>query len=128
MKKKLKGMTLLEIIIAMVVMVICGTLIAETAVGVINMTKTSRTVINTVNSQCANVERRDSVGSVEMTGASGSISISCGAESGNLNVKKYHAPAVTEIVVSTDEEGNTVSSSREIDAKSGDLKYFVLDD
>lgn len=128
MKRKLKGMTLLEIIIAMVVMVICGTLIAETAVGVINMTKTSRTVINTVNSQCANVERRDSVGSVEMTGGSDSISISCGATSGSLDVKKFHAPAVTEIVVSTGEDGSEISSAREIDSKSGDLKYFVLSD
>lgn len=127
MKKKLKGMTLLEIIIAMVVMVICGTLIAESCVGVINMTKTSRTVINTVNSQSSNVERRDTVGSEEMVGASGVIGISCDSVAGDLKVKKYHAPAVTETVVSYDEAGNEITSERAVDSKSGDLKYFVLE-
>lgn len=127
MKKKLKGMTLLEIIIAMVVMVICGTLIAETCVGVINNIKTSRTVINTVNSQSSGVVRKDELGSVEMTGASNTIGISCGGTSGSLNVKKYEAPVPKEVVITHDEEGNEISTEREIETKSGNLKFFVLD-
>lgn len=126
MKKKLKGMTLLEVIIAMVVMVIGASLLVESAVSIINTTKTSRTVVNQVNSQAPNVENKIIVDSVEMTSVPNSIGIECGGVTGALEVKKYHAPAVTTIVEGVDEGGNPVSSVKTIDPKSGDLKYFVL--
>lgn len=132
MKKKLKGMTLLEVIIAMVVMVIGAALLVQSAVGIINVKKTSRTVVNLVNSQSPVVENQAVINSVEITdavetGELGNIlDIRCGAVTGSVAVKKYHAPAVTTIVSSTDDEGNVVSSVKTVEPKSGNLKYFVL--
>ena len=50
-KKTLKGMTLMEIIIAMVVLVIISSLIAEAGVGVVNNVRASKSVIENVNYQ-----------------------------------------------------------------------------
>lgn len=57
-KKKLKGMTLLEVIIAMVVMVICATLLVQSAVSVVYNTRTARNVISKVDEQASPVENR----------------------------------------------------------------------
>lgn len=58
-KKKLKGMTLMEIIIAMVVLVICATMIVQAAVIVVNNTRTARTVIVKVDEQSPVIENRN---------------------------------------------------------------------
>lgn len=111
--KKFKGMTLLEVIVAMVVMVIISSMLVLCASSVLNNRKTARTVITTVNNQAPDVEKRriatpyakDDVLNLQYNGAAFTIP-----------VDKYQADPVL-----SDENGVT------LEPKSGNLKYFEVD-
>lgn len=106
-KKALKGMTLMEIIIAMLVMVICGAILVEACVSVVTNTRTARTVISKVDEQAAVIENRPSTVTAYEEGAS--LSISYNGASGNpILIDKFEAPTT-----------QVAEQSR-----SGNLKYF----
>ncbi|MDO5148948.1 MAG: prepilin-type N-terminal cleavage/methylation domain-containing protein [Oscillospiraceae bacterium] len=104
-KKKLKGMTLMEVIIAMVVMVICASMLVEAAICVVNNTRTARTVIVKVDEQAPGVENR-TVGTPYETGAVLQLQYN-GVHT--IPVDKYEAPTTQ------------VSDIQ----KSGNMKYFM---
>ncbi len=104
-KKKLKGMTLLEIIVAMVVMVICATMLVEAAICVINNTKTAKTVIVKVDEQAPAVENRAVVTAYE-TNAVLQLRFN---NVYTVPIDKYEAP--------------TTQPSEE--QRAGNMKYFV---
>lgn len=105
-KKKLKGMTLMEVIVAMVVMAICGSLLVEACVCVVTNTRTARTVISKVDEQSTDVENRRSSITPYEEGAT--LHIEYNGHDGNIAIDKFEAPTVQ-----TPEE-----------QKSGNLKYF----
>ena len=106
-RKKFKGMTLMEIIIAMAVMVIVAGILVQAAVVVINNVRISKTVVTTVNVQSPEVENQTVItpykedDTINLTGA--------GLSSASIKVDKYQA---------------TVTMSAD-DQRSGNLKYFV---
>ncbi len=106
-KKKLKGMTLMEIIVAMAVMIITAGILVECGVAVINNMRVSRTVITTVNQQAPEVENR-SVADPYVTGDTIRLS-GAGLRSCNVMIDKYEAT----VTMAPDEQ------------RSGNMKYFV---
>ncbi len=106
-KKTLKGMTLMEIIIAMLVMVICGAILVEACVSVVTNTRTARTVISKVDEQAPAIENRPAAITAYETGDSLSISYN-GAPGQPIPIDKFEAPT-------------TQVSDQE---HSGNLKYF----
>ena len=105
-KKKLKGMTLMEIIIAMVVMAICGSLLVEACVCVVNNTRTARRVTSKVDEQASDVVNRPPAITAYEEGAN--LHLSFGGSSGDITIDKFEAPT-TQV---SDEQ------------KAGNLKYF----
>lgn len=105
-KKKLKGMTLMEVIVAMVVMAICGSLLVEACVCVVTNTRTARTVISKVDEQATDVENRQASITAYEEGAT--LNIEYNGHPGNIVIDKFEAPT-TQVAE---------------DQKSGNLKYF----
>jgi prepilin-type N-terminal cleavage/methylation domain-containing protein len=107
-KKSLKGMTLMEIIIAMTVMVICGTILALACMSVVTNTRVARHVTTKVNEQATVVENRDPSITAYHEADQLNFQIHGGGASANIGVDKYEAPTTQ----SPDEEN------------SGNLRYF----
>lgn len=109
MKKRFfKGMTLMEIIIAMTVMVICGTILAMACVSVVNNTRTARHVTSKVNEQATVVENRDPAITAYRESDPLHLQIDGGGGSADINIDRYEAPTTQ----SPDDE------------RSGNLRYF----
>ncbi len=106
-KKKLKGMTLMEIIIAMVIMTICGMLLVEAAVCVVNNTRTARRVTSKVDEQAADVANRPTHITAYEEGDT--LRLEYGGEHGDIVIDKFEAP--------------TTQVSEE--QKADNLKYFI---
>lgn len=106
--KKLKGMTLMEIIIAMTVMVICGTILAMACVSVVNNTRTARHVTTKVNEQATVVENRDP-------------SITAYQEADQLHFQIHGGSAAADIGIDKFEAPTTQAPE---DQRSGNLRYF----
>lgn len=104
---KLKGMTLMEVIIAMVVMVICASILVIGATAVVNNTRTARHVITKVDEQAPDVENHPAAITAYETGAALNISFN-GAAGNAIPIDKFEAPTTQ------------VSS----DQACGNLKYF----
>jgi len=107
-KKSLKGMTLMEIIIAMTVMVICGTILAMACLSVVNNTRTARHVTTKVNEQATVVENRDPSITAYREADQLHLEIRGGGGSADIGVDKFEAPTTQ----SPDEQN------------SGNLRYF----
>lgn len=106
-RKKLKGMTLMEIIIAMAVLIIVAGILVESAVVVINNIRISKNVVNTVNIQAPETENHQVVDSydtavLELRGAS--------LTPADLTIDKYQAT----VTLPADSQ------------RSGNLKYFLI--
>lgn len=106
--RKISGMTLIEVIVAMAVMAVAATMLILGAVSVINNTKTARTVVKTVNEQAPQVENMAVTAPYE-TGMA--LKFEYKACTGTVVVDKYQAPPPV--------------SMSESDMKSGNLKYFT---
>lgn len=106
-KKTFKGMTLIEVIIAMVVMVVASALLVLGAVSIINNTRTARRVVNKVNEQAPVVEN-EAVVSAYVTGENLELQIVGAAEEYTLQVDKFEAP----------------TTQAPEDERSGNLRYF----
>lgn len=89
-KKKLKGMTLMEVIIAMVVMAICGSLLVEACVCVVNNTRTARRVTSKVDEQAADIANRPAHITAYEEGDN--LHLSYGGETGDIVIDKFEAP------------------------------------
>lgn len=105
-KKKLKGMTLMEIIIAMAVMIIIAGILVESAVAVVNNVRISKNVVSTVNVQAPEVENRD-VATPYVTGDVINLT-GAGLRPANIAVDKYEATV-------------TLPAGEQ---RSGNMKYF----
>jgi len=106
--RKISGMTLIEVIVAMAVMAVAATMLVLGAVSVINNTKISRTVVKTVNEQAPQVENL-AVTSPYETGVV--VNYEYKSITGTVVVDKYQAPLPV--------------SMSESQMKSGNLKYFT---
>ena len=106
-KKKLKGMTLMEIIIAMAVLIIIAGILVESAVAVVNNVRVSKSVVRTVNIQAPEVENRD-VLTPYVTGDVINLT-GDGLSPANISVDKYEATV-------------TLPDGEQ---RSGNMKYFV---
>lgn len=109
---KLRGMTLLEVIVAMVILVIGTTMVATGASSVVQNVRTSRHVVSKVNEQVGAVENRRVAGArMDDTGAlvTGHIHLSYAGTPGDLFVEQFDAPT-TQVPA---------------DQRVGDLKYFA---
>lgn len=113
-KKKLKGMTLLEVIVAMVVLIFVSVILVQCAVAVVKSVRTSRVVVKKVNAQTSSVENR--------------IITTPDADSASL-VLTFDGKTYDPIPL----EKHTADSSEsavdipEAEQRCGDLKYFVID-
>lgn len=102
----------MECIIAMVVMVICATILAMAALSVVNHTRTAKYVTAKVNEQSDSIdnrtapERKDAEGNQIKT----TITLSYGDDY-SINIKEYEA-------------STTLTGFKE---RAGNMKYFVLD-
>ena len=101
-------MTLMEIIIAMTVMVICGTILAMACVSVVNNTRTARNVTSKVNEQATVVENRDPSITAYREADPLQLRISTGGGSASIGIDKYEAP----------------TTQTPDDERSGNLRYF----
>jgi len=106
-RKKLKGMTLMEIIIAMAVLIIIAGILVQSAVVVVNNVRISKTVVQTVNEQAPDVENQD-VASAYLAGDTISLT-GAGLRSATLTVDKYQA-------------SGSIAADQQ---RSGNMKYFV---
>lgn len=106
-KKKLKGMTLMEIIVAMAVMIITAGILVECGIAVVNNVRVSKTVVRTVNQQAPEIENK-AVPSPYIEGDAISLS-GAGLTPCTIPVDKYQAT----VTLSPDEQ------------RSGNMKYFV---
>lgn len=112
-KRPLKGMTLMEVIIAMVVLVILASLCVEAAVGIISNVRTSKSVVQKVNYQSSFVTARSG-------SSSGTLSFKLVDDKGseiladeeNISVNIFEAPV------------DPAGKYKDYD-KAGNLKYFV---
>ena len=100
-------MTLMEVIIAMVVMVIASSLLVVSAVSIINNTRTARRVVNKVNEQAPVVEN-EAVVSAYVTEEELKLQIVGAAAEYTLKVDKFEAP----------------TTQAPEDERSGNLRYF----
>lgn len=107
-KKKLKGMTLMEVIIAMVIMAICGSLLVEACVCVVNNTRTARRVTSKVDEQATVIENRPD-------------EVTAYQEKDTIELKMGAQPAVTMVVDKFEAPTTQVSEEQ----RAGNLKYFV---
>ena len=96
-KKTFKGMTLMEVIIAMVVMVIASSLLVVSAVSIINNTRTARRVV-----------KNEAVVSAYVTEEELKLQIVGAAAEYTLKVDKFEAP----------------TTQAPEDERSGNLRYF----
>lgn len=128
-KRSLKGMTLIEIIIAMVVLVIISTMMAVAAVGVVNNLRTSKSVVEKVNYQSKfiydktsnsyNKYNPDDGSTVNTPYLSNSMNISLASDpdgstgiGSDIPVVMYEAP----------EDDNAIYKNYD---RAGNLKFFV---
>lgn len=109
-KKKLKGMTLMEIIIAMVILVILSALIAEAGSGIVSNIRTSKSVVEKVNYQSKFVASKSG------TTAAGTVSLELsddyGSSTSPITANIFEAPTDTDAIYSSYD-------------RAGNLKYFV---
>lgn len=124
-KKKLKGMTLLEVLVAMMVFIITATLLVEAGVSVIMHVRTTRNLVRKVNYQAPIVASRstqeddvdiDEENHIEI----GLMAVADHSATGNLVVNKIESKTETTV----DEDDNEVPLYDDV---AGNLKYFVPD-
>jgi prepilin-type N-terminal cleavage/methylation domain-containing protein len=133
--KKIKGMTLIEVIIAMVVLVLMSTMVAMAASGVVTNVRTSKSVIEKVNYQSKYITGTEKKyvaddgggGTVEKnmnkTSLSFSLQDSSGGALGNtINADVYEAPGMADAIDYAD--GTYKRSDGTVYDKAGNLKYF----
>lgn len=130
-KKSLKGMTLLEIIIAMVVLVIISTLIAEAGVGVVNNVRASKSVIEKVNYQSKYISGhsktyKDVDGNeqnMNKTSLSFQLQDTAGGNLGNpISADVYESPGMD--VAFDYKDGTYKRADGSVYDMAGNLKYF----
>ena len=107
-KKVLKGMTLIEVLIAMVVMVVSASMLVLCAVSIFNSVRTSKSVVNKVNEQASVAENKAVIVPYE-TGQDIELQIVGDANSYTMKVDKFEVP--------TTQAPN--------DQHSGNFRYFV---
>lgn len=138
-KKTLKGMTLMEIIIAMVVLVIISSLIAEAGVGVVNNVRASKSVIEKVNYQSKYITghstKYNAIGDdgsgnaipVEADMTKTSVSFQLYDKNGNsigksISADVYEAPGMD--VAYDYKDGTYKRADGTVYDRAGNLKYF----
>lgn len=107
-KRKLKGMTLMEVIIAMVVMAICGSLLVEACVCVVTNTRTARRVTGKVDEEAPVVENRPAAVTAYEERDTISLSLNGGTPV-NMTVDRFRAS----------------STQAPEEQRADDLKYFI---
>lgn len=130
-RKSLKGMTLLEIIIAMVVLVVMSTLIAEAGVGVVNNVRASKSVIEKVNYQSKYITGHSKtykdVDGNEQNMAKSSVSFQLQSETGSnlgnpISGDVYESPGMD--VAFDYKDGTYKRADGSVYDMAGNLKYF----
>ncbi|MBR6598710.1 MAG: prepilin-type N-terminal cleavage/methylation domain-containing protein [Oscillospiraceae bacterium] len=121
-KKKLKGMTLLEVVVAIAVFAVAATLLVEAGLSVIYNVRSSKNLVKKVNYQSKIVAARPDPGVDSDITEVGDMVLSLDAVGFSgapvLSVKGYEA----EREMGTDAEGNPVELYEDV---AGNLKYFV---
>lgn len=121
-RKKLKGMTLLEVVIAIAVFAVAATLLVQAGLSVIYNVRSSKNLVKKVNYQSKIVAARPTPGVDSEITEIGDIVLNLEAAgfsgSPTLSVKGYEA----EREMSTDDDGNPVELYDDV---AGNLKYFV---
>lgn len=131
-KKVLKGMTLLEIIISMVILVIISTLVAEAGSGVVTNVRTSKSVIEKVNYQSryisASEKKYTDVDGNEKDLNKSTVSFrlsdaTSGSALGNpISADVYEAPGMEDAIDYKD--GTYKRADGSVYDRAGNLKYF----
>lgn len=107
-RRKIKGMTLIEVILAMVILVIVASLVVQAAVGIISNVRTSKSVVQKVNYQQSFITSNNA----NLNGGL-SFKIQTGSKtSKDINVQVFEAPT------------DPAALYKNYD-KAGNLKYFV---
>ncbi len=121
-RKKLKGMTLLEVVIAIAVFAVAATLLVQAGLSVIYNVRSSKNLVKKVNYQSKIVAARPTPGVDSEITEIGDIVLNLEAAgfsgSPTLSVKGYEA----EREMGTDDDGNPVELYDDV---AGNLKYFV---
>lgn len=130
-KKHLKGMTLLEVIIAMVVLVVLSTLIAEAGVGVVNNVRASKSVIEKVNYQSKYISGQSKTykdvdgndQNMNKTSISFQLQSTVGGNLGNpISADVYESPGMD--VAFDYKDGTYKRADGSVYDRAGNLKYF----
>lgn len=109
MKKKLKGMTLVEVLVALAVFTIISALLASACAGICNIVRKTDRLNKKISNEAPEAEQRNGGALVtQPDGSTDSIEIKIGDKTYTVPVEKY---------VVTDESG--------ID-DGGDFKYFEV--
>ena len=116
-KKTLKGMTLLEVVIAIAVFAIAATLLVEAGLSIIYNVKSSRNLVKKVNFQSKIVACKPDAGSSDIV-STGTMILNISADGVTgitpIEVNKYEA------ITETDDDGNAVYED-----VAGNLKFFT---
>ncbi len=119
LKKKLKGMTLIECIVAIAVAGIAGMIMCQIGAVVHNLMINTNHVNNKTNVEAPTAKVQDhSV--LTAAGTEQTVKVTCGTNSENVKVVKYS----TDELVPTDAEGN-VEDKYQVNLDS-DLEFYVL--
>lgn len=128
-KKKLKGFTLLEVVVAIAVFAIAASLLVEAGLSVIYNVRSSRNLVKKVNYQSKIVATKpdatsDLVNPINSGSNTFEINLQSvsGGKSGKIEVKGYESKTETKTV--KDESGSDVEVPA-YDDVAGNLKYFV---
>ncbi len=116
-KKKLKGTTLLEVVIAIAVFAIAATLLVEAGLSVIYNVRSSRNLVKKVNFQSKIVASRPASDSDQIVNT-GTMNLTLSTNGytaiNDIEVNKY------ESITETDDEGNPIYED-----VAGNLKFFT---
>jgi len=115
-KKHMKGVTLLEVVIAIAVFAIAATLLVEAGLSVIYNIKSSRNLVKKVNYQSKIVASKPASDSDDIV-ETGTMKLKLSTDGYadiNIEVNKYEA------ITETDDEGNSVYED-----VAGNLKFFI---
>lgn len=116
-KKHLKGVTLLEVVIAIAVFAIAATLLVEAGLSVIYNVKSSRNLVKKVNYQSKIVAYKPDSGSTDIVDT-GTMNIELSTDGFTdvkpIEVKKYQA------ITEKDVDGNPIYED-----VAGNLKFFT---
>ncbi len=122
-KKKVKGMTLIECIIAMMVAGIAGLVMCEVGSVTCRLMRNTNHVNNKTNVEAPTAKVQDSktLNDSGVTGEDQTIVVSCGGKTASVQVQKYS----TESLVPKNDDGS-VQEKYQVNA-NGDIEFYVIE-